>query len=101
MHFRVNIDLVEQGQLPKWPKQLAAENSLEVYGLLRLIIELHPQRIGGSDSEGFNVINMMCGWHSISRARWAAASRRPGACSNLPVAGDYAEKAAQFRHGRL
>jgi len=60
-HFRVNLDLVEQGQLPQWPKQLAAQNRLEVYCLLRLIIELHPQFIGGDDLERFNVIDLMCG----------------------------------------
>ena len=62
---------------------LTAERVLP--GLARSIVELHPQRLGANDLDGFNSVDMMLCGHTISKARWAAVSRRPAACSNLTM----------------
>jgi hypothetical protein len=59
--FRVNCDLIEEGKLTQRPKQLTGQDGFEINCLLRLIVELYPQRLRADDLDRFNSVDMVGG----------------------------------------
>ena len=61
VYFRVDRNLIEEGRLTQWPKQLTGQNRLEINRLLRLIVKLHPQSLGADDLDRFHAVDTMGG----------------------------------------
>ena len=49
VNFRIDVNLIEDRQVPQWAKKLAGQNGLKVDYLIRTIIEVHAQRVRSFD----------------------------------------------------
>lgn len=78
----VDLDLVEEGQIPKRPKQLARQNGSEIDNPLRSVIKRDAQYVVSNNPEATDTIDRMLHVDSLQRGDRA---RRLAGLQTVPI----------------